>query len=336
MTVLKNKEIASVRCLSVDLLRAIGLLCIILAHVSPPSVIFQLRNFDVVLMVFLSGVSFSLSWGGKDGRYISYVWGRFKRLIVPTWIFLSIYFIIFYLLGVSYGLGTYVYSYGLIGGIGYVWVIRVYFLMAMIAPFCWSAYKKLGANKYLSLFVLLFVIYEVLYIVVGIPDNTIGWLFKQVVPYVIGYGVAFSFGMCSKQMMNRTVLYITLLLSMIFIILLFVNDFSATQIAKYPPQAYYVLYGMIASFILYMIAEHLQCKVIIENKIVSWISKNSLWIYFWHIIPVSLMSNDIITLKYNNFLTRYIVVVLIALMIVVAQNAVEKYLKNALICLVKR
>jgi fucose 4-O-acetylase-like acetyltransferase len=44
-----------------DILKVIGLFCIILAHVSPPSLIFQLRNFDVPLMVMISGSVFYLS-----------------------------------------------------------------------------------------------------------------------------------------------------------------------------------------------------------------------------------------------------------------------------------
>ncbi|SFK21637.1 hypothetical protein SAMN04488079_106193 [Methylophaga sulfidovorans] len=42
----------------IDLLRFIGLSMIIFAHVGPPSILFQLRNFDVPLMVLISGMSY--------------------------------------------------------------------------------------------------------------------------------------------------------------------------------------------------------------------------------------------------------------------------------------
>ncbi len=42
----------------IDFLRFVGLIMIIFAHVNPPAVLFQLRNFDVPLMVLISGVSF--------------------------------------------------------------------------------------------------------------------------------------------------------------------------------------------------------------------------------------------------------------------------------------
>lgn len=40
----------------IDFLKLVGLFCIILAHVGPPAVVMQLRNFDVPLMVILSGM----------------------------------------------------------------------------------------------------------------------------------------------------------------------------------------------------------------------------------------------------------------------------------------
>ena len=42
----------------IDVLKFIGLFCIILAHVNPPQIIFQIRNFDVVLMILLSAYLF--------------------------------------------------------------------------------------------------------------------------------------------------------------------------------------------------------------------------------------------------------------------------------------
>ena len=46
---------------SIDILRAIALFGIILVHVKPWPWLWQLRDFDVPLMVFLSGVVYSKS-----------------------------------------------------------------------------------------------------------------------------------------------------------------------------------------------------------------------------------------------------------------------------------
>ena len=42
---------------AVDLLRFIGISMIFLAHIGPPAALFQLRSFDVPLMIFVSGLS---------------------------------------------------------------------------------------------------------------------------------------------------------------------------------------------------------------------------------------------------------------------------------------
>ncbi|PAK50013.1 acyltransferase family protein, partial [Priestia megaterium] len=74
-------EIPKKRDERIDILRAIAILCIILAHSNPMGVIFQLRNFDVTMMVFLMGSSFFLSNQKKTINYGNYVIKRFKRLI---------------------------------------------------------------------------------------------------------------------------------------------------------------------------------------------------------------------------------------------------------------
>ena len=42
----------------IDFLRFIGLSMVIFAHVGPPKLLFQLRNFDVPLLVIISGMAF--------------------------------------------------------------------------------------------------------------------------------------------------------------------------------------------------------------------------------------------------------------------------------------
>ncbi|MEN6851234.1 acyltransferase family protein [Klebsiella variicola] len=117
------------RDVTIDILRVCGLLLIMLAHVNPPNLIFQIRTFDVPMMVFVSGVSYFLS-KKADVSYFSYAFSRFKRLVLPVWIFLFFFFLTIYLfrpvnfldlLSVKNILSTY-----MLNGFGYVWVIRVF------------------------------------------------------------------------------------------------------------------------------------------------------------------------------------------------------------------
>ncbi len=52
----------------VDLLRFVGLAMVVMAHVGAPTLLFQFRNFDVPLMVLLSGISFGLAWRATQCR----------------------------------------------------------------------------------------------------------------------------------------------------------------------------------------------------------------------------------------------------------------------------
>ena len=87
---------------TLDYLRALGTALVIFAHITTPTGILEIRTFDVTMLVFVSGASYALSAKEKQilhtKEYFEYIFNRFKRLIVPTWIFLTLYFILFHLL----------------------------------------------------------------------------------------------------------------------------------------------------------------------------------------------------------------------------------------------
>ena len=72
------------RDLSIDCIRAFSMIFIVLAHVDPPGILFQLRSFDVVSLVVISVMCMKETDGVK--AYFSSVWKRVKRLLIPTYI----------------------------------------------------------------------------------------------------------------------------------------------------------------------------------------------------------------------------------------------------------
>ena len=126
------------RDLGIDLLRAVGLLCIILAHVNPPELLWQLRSFDVVMMVCISAISFTEY--SKPQPYFQYIKGRIKRLLFPTWQYIILMGVVFYVISLITGTKTiFPIKTILIGlvtfhGIGYLWVIRVFLYNAFLNP----------------------------------------------------------------------------------------------------------------------------------------------------------------------------------------------------------
>lgn len=128
------------RLIKIDILKCIGLLLIILAHIDVSNdTVLEFRSFDVVLMVFLSGLLAVLSYQ-KERNDMQYIIKRIKRLLVPTYIFLTVYFLCDYFVGRLFSMPLYNFhtvwtSYLLLDGIGYVWVIGVYLLCAIVTPF---------------------------------------------------------------------------------------------------------------------------------------------------------------------------------------------------------
>ncbi len=108
------------RNVGIDVLKVLGILLIMLAHVKPPGIIFQARNFDVVLLVIVSGMLFNNSYK-RSKRYFQYIIKRFIRLVIPVWIFLTIFFLgnyicsTYFSLGTRYSLKTIVTSFFMVG-----------------------------------------------------------------------------------------------------------------------------------------------------------------------------------------------------------------------------
>lgn len=203
---------------SIDILRFVGMIFIILCHVGPPETLFNVRNFDVPMLVFASGLSFAAQdrdYLGSGRDYLGYIGKRLKRLLLPTWTFLIAYFVLFNLIGIlmpdkgiSFSTGDYLLSFSLISGIGYVWIFRVYILMAIASPFLYAILKKYGSWKQRTLLVVgMVAAQEALVLLIG--DRTeVGWmLVKHSIAYMLGYGIITLAGMLAYQARNKQLIF---------------------------------------------------------------------------------------------------------------------------------
>jgi fucose 4-O-acetylase-like acetyltransferase len=306
----------------IDLLRFIGLAMIILAHVEPPDLIFQLRNFDVPLMVLVSGMSFGLAF--KRESYLQYIWKRVKRLIFPVWIFLTLYFLIIFLLKSSLEDLSYqliMDSYLFIEGIGYVWIIRVFVLVALIAPLIYSFDKNTQSNS--SYFVkLLFVLlaYEVCrYFSMPYITEGFGRHISLIIFYMIPYSVLFAIGLrlpkISSKETHRLFWFFLMVFVGLYCLLRFqTGNFVPTQAYKYPPSIYYLSYAIAVSVFLWIVSGGIW-KQIEKSKIISnailFIAQNSIWVYLWHIPLIKIIHAD--------FAVKYVSVFVVSTCIVLFQ-----------------
>ncbi len=296
----------------IDILRFIGLALIILAHSGVGGIFFQARNFDVPLMVLISGLSFQLAF--KSEPYSEYLIKRIMRLVLPVWIFLTFYFLISYLIDPNnsqLNSKTISESYLFLGGIGYVWIIRVFLLVALIAPFIYSISHKQPSNfKFMSIVAIVYISYELLYAFISHQEGGIfSVFFEATVFYMLPYAVVFSIGLRLPLLARRGVFVFLGLMLLVFITLgyLYYNEegkLIVTQLYKYPPRAYYLSYAIFVSLLAWI---YIDSIILVLNKVkllslIDFAGRNTIWMYLWHIPLVGLISLTVY-LKYPIILT---------------------------------
>ena len=313
----------------IDILRFIGLSMIIFAHVDPPGILFQLRNFDVPLMILVSAMSFSLSYKTNE-PYQSYVWKRIKRLVFPVWIFLSFYFLA--LLALDPGnqelaTNTVITSYALLEGIGYVWVIRVFLLVALISPlvFVWHQNTDSEGKHYGPLAASLLFYELVRYFALPYIWQGKGEIVSAVLLYVIPYGTLFAIGLRMANAAKQQLYVIASVSLGIFAIagmglFLVTGEFIPTQSLKYPPSIYYFSYALFVSSLLWIYSEKIEYlfeKINIKNGVL-FIASNSIWIYLWHI--------PLIKNIHTHYVLKFFIVYIAAVVITYVQISLVSYL----------
>ena len=286
----------STRDLSIDYLRFLGLSLIILAHASVPFTLAQIRCFDVPLMIFISGLTAARKSFPTYGKYLV---GRTKRLLVPVYIFLSVYLLVLILAQTLEVIPKYVDvkmildSYLLLGGVGYVWIIRVFLLMMLVTPLL-VGFEKYCKSDFLYGIVCLFLLVlndVILHFASFTPERKyVSLILTEYVMYLVGYAPLFMLGLRLRYAGRNVLSYYVLWTILVLLIGLYVYKLfhgfpiELSQHYKYPPQSYYLIYGAAVSVILWF-CKNLINKIILACKLSSlalFVGQNTIWIYLWH------------------------------------------------------
>ena len=329
----------------IDFLRTLGLFAIILAHVSPPALISQLRSFDVPLMVVISGYVFAITKPTSENTFklIPYVKNRFVRLAIPVWIFLSFFFILVFIsshvlnIPFPFGGAKILSSYLLWNGIGYVWIIRVFLMIAICGPLFIKKIEKFK-NK-LHIIAILYVSYEIIFLLYTkiyfkLNDNLnlilIGTLF-----YLIPYLLFFTYGTFFRQMKKNTTSSIILILVITLVVgIWYTYDKNGVLLDirrfKYPPTSFYTTYAILRSTLLLKYINIFEkIKSIKSRTLIHFIGSSTLWIYLWH-IPIVLFLHFA---EFNYIFIKYILVICLSICITFIQQKFLYFLltKNKLL-----
>lgn len=319
------------RDLSLDYLRALGLLLIILAHVKPPRLLLHIRSFDVVLMVIVSTISYGC-FSKKDKPYKEYVLGRFKRLVYPTWQFIILSAVLFGVCDLALGLPLHftwksiVIGFLTFSGIGYLWVIRVFLYNALLNPLlvrvrtlpAWKTYCLSAcalALSYGALLVFRKFGLEAIAEISIINILSYGWI------AALGYYFYTSSARSQKvQLSAYTIMTITTF---------GVLDGFVPNIYKYPPQYPYLIYGLTVSCLFLYFVRLVKIKY--RSRLFVFISSNSFWIYFWHVILLNAFEFYSAYLTFYDDIhwgTKWIGITCVSCLLCYTQNFILKTIKN--------
>ena len=259
----------------------------------PPSLLFQARNFDVPLMVLVSGISFGIAY--KNEPYGVYVWRRTKRLVFPVWLFLSTYFLVMHFTGYPVNLPdrkTIITSYLFLSGIGYVWVIRVFLLVALEAPFIFKLHCLIKRDSiYFLLLSASYACYEILLATdFSISGSVLDRCIGEIVFYAVPYGVIFAIGLRLPKLNRTSVLLFMGVMLVLFLICMTIlwerqGLLVPTQQFKYPPRVYYLSYGLFAASFIWLCSDWASqvTEGVALGRLLGFLSRNSIWVYLWHI-----------------------------------------------------
>lgn len=284
---------------SIDILRALALAGMIVAHCRPGALVMQLRGFDVPLIVFLSGVSYVISSrkNQETRGYLSYCWKRFKRLAFPAWIFLIMFYAILFT-GLSIKGNLVIHWEEVIGNFTFVtdwytWIIRIFLVMALCAPFLYGCSKRLGPEFFPPVFAGVLLAYELL---ARLTDNKVYYYITMNIPYLM----MFLYGVMTPRLSGKRIRLVAGLFFVVFVALAVyyystTGAFQITQIRKYPPRLYYTSFAITVTSVLWILRNRILklCDSIRITSVLSFIGSHTLWIYFWHIIFLMLLEGRI-------------------------------------------
>lgn len=317
---------------SIDFLRVLGLCMVTIVHVNAPYSVELLAYCGVPLMVFVSGLCVNTSKVQFSWQVLLH---RLKRLLVPLWFFLTIYWLIFYRI-VNPKFYEVVQTFAMLGVAPYVWIIRVFIILACLTPVLVKMLRMYNQRITGGAFVIVAIILQEILCYIYAHCSILHYpviklIMRDYILYIIPYALIFMSAIYLKTaeywVQVRSLVLYAILLAIACLIFRFVsNDWENTYWLfqyKYPPRYMYTLYGLFGVQFIYLFRKYFE--QLGKNRLVVWISRNSLWIYFYHIpcvqfIPFHLIDNHI---EHGGFVIRWIVCITIACVLTALQNTLN-------------
>lgn len=275
-------------------------------------------------MVFVSGMAYYCS-GKHNVQIWPYAISRFQRLVLPVWIFLSLFFLFIFIFRPEKFMNLLtvqnVFSSFLLQGFGYVWIIKVFLIIAIFSPLYvkFIQYKNGYSLAFITLAMLLVSLF-IANINLSVNNNEVLNFLLDVYFSAIVYGSVFMLGYRYLNLSISERKFIFLLYFSVFIVCvvayyIIYGKVLGPQFFKYPPSLFYIAYALTLIFIVAWVLDRV-VSVKELPYLLKFISSNTIWIYLWHIPVVEYFNGYDIS---YSFVFKYIIALMIPVFIVFVQ-----------------
>ncbi len=324
------------RLVSIDALRALGIIVMILTHVLSwhfgeygIGFIWNAIHMVVVGLVFCSAYLYSKA-NSDEKIHHRFKWftKRIARLYIPFIFYLIAHYTMWLLFpewlrgyGIKQSLPFIASSVSLSGGVDIGWLTTLFIQMAIIFPFLLSLSRS---KKYVLFTTTLLIVFSTITAIFRIPmDYTrlIGWL-----PWSLVSLIGFMYSDMETLHPGRLKKFTTSALALCFatytlFYFIFRTLHMSVQLThhKYPPDIFYLSYGLFFTFILITLFRRYELFLHPVKKYITFISRQSYTIFFVHIIVLDI----VMTKMAGNWLSEFVVISVVSLVCTYGIHAIQ-------------
>lgn len=170
--------------------------------------------------------------------------------------------------------------------IGFLWIMRVFLMMALLTLVLHVMLKRAGVAVSVLTTAAIIILQSLLASgVMEIAGETLRFIVAETLLYAVGYSAIVVLGLKIREFNVKSLAATALLCSVAVIGFIIYNDVAFDpRMYKYPPQSLYLLYGVLGCSSMMLLKP---CFARISGwRGFRYLSENSMWIYLWHIVPV--------------------------------------------------
>ncbi|HUD20295.1 MAG TPA: acyltransferase [Patescibacteria group bacterium] len=294
---MKTKE----RYIHIDILRAIAILGVMLTHslavfLGPDkiNIFWNYLHFVVVAFVGCSGYVTAFSYKRLgDMNLLSWYGKRFIRLYIPYALYVVSFALLglllpvfFHYTGISYTGKFFLSSFLLTGGVDVGWLTLLFIQLALITPLLVGLLNNKRALILFLTAIGLFTLVTAFFRIPTMYSRAIAWLPWAGI-FLLGGILAQRDSAKTPKSSNGILLFAVLSFGTWLLLRFLLSNLHSPltfTLHKYPPDLFYLSYGIAIAGVMYWVASRYQNRLQSANSPIAFLSKHSYGMFFLHLI----------------------------------------------------